>query len=140
MLRSGTHRLIRQMIAIPRRAFLKQGLAAILLLLAGPGPVAQLFLAAAASACQMECCKRAGHCVCSRHSAGPNLDAVPSCVSGCARAAVAPQRNDAAIWLARTCVGALPVPEPGAILPFLSIVIAVSDPFLYQRPPPGHSS
>jgi hypothetical protein len=140
VLRNGTQRLIRQMIAFPRRAFLKESLAAILLLLVGPGPVAQLFLAVAASACQMECCKRAGHCLCARHSAGPNFNAVPSCASGYARSAVAPRRSDAAIWSARSSVSARLAPEPGAIFPFLPAVPAVSDPFLYQRPPPGHSS
>lgn len=139
MLRSRALRSLREMTAFLRRAFFKQSLAGILLLLVGSAPVAPLFLAAFTTACQMECCKRAGHCLCSRHGVGPGLDGVTSCTSASVRAAIAPSRYGAAASSAHRSVHAPHTVEAARGLPSVPVISSVTDFFLYQRPPPASS-
>jgi hypothetical protein len=107
-----------------------------LLLLLGPAPVAPLFLAAVSPMCQMECCKRARHCICNRHGGVPSFDAASSCESGCSRVSGAPQRSDAATCQPPSSVVSLLAADDEVSLPFVPAIPSATSPFLRQRPPP----
>ena len=111
-----------------------------LILAFGPAPFATLFTSSGPAECRMACCKRAhGRHSCDHgdsSSRSPSVGASQSCRTDCSRDAAAPGSLAAGLLPPAGSVAAAPAQSRHMVAARDADVFAVTDPFLYQRPPP----
>ncbi|HLH41958.1 MAG TPA: hypothetical protein VKV74_03140 [Bryobacteraceae bacterium] len=118
----------------------RQFLAAGLVLVFGPAPVAALLAPPETAECRMACCKRKHEHHCSNsggasEAGSASLAAGAECGGGCLRAAAAAGAKTS-IVLAPARLGETPRETSLIAAAGARITACFTDPFLYQRPPP----